>query len=210
MSEEISGRQIAVARALLGLSQGELARKAKISTPALIRMEAKFGEAVGLINNIAAVRAALEDAGIEFMNGDEPGTLSSYFNPQLAKEGSSHEHKQYISAVFLGRKTSPRMAAWNAFSEAERLAKQQEGIAAWKVWAEKRHTAIVGMGGPLRKTKKVTARGVEDTSNELSAYTVVYADSHEAAAKLFEKHPHFMIFPGDSVEIMPVLPIPGA
>jgi transcriptional regulator with XRE-family HTH domain len=111
MSEEISGRQIAVARALLGLSQGELARKAKISTPALIRMEAKFGEGVGLINNIAAVRAALEDAGIEFMNGDEPGTLSSYFNLQLAKEGSSHEHKQYISAVFLGRKTSPRMAA---------------------------------------------------------------------------------------------------
>jgi transcriptional regulator with XRE-family HTH domain len=73
MSEEISGRQIAAARALLGLSQGELARKAKISTPTLIRMEAKFGETVGLINNIAAVRSALEDAGIEFTNGDEPG-----------------------------------------------------------------------------------------------------------------------------------------
>ena len=29
-------------------------------------------------------------------------------------------------------------------------------------------------------------------------------------AKLFDKHPHFSIFPGDSVEIMPVLPIPGA
>ena len=30
-----------------------------------------------------------------------------------------------------------------------------------------------------------------------------------AAAKLFENHPHFTIFPGESVEIMPVLPIPG-
>jgi hypothetical protein len=30
-----------------------------------------------------------------------------------------------------------------------------------------------------------------------------------SAARLFEKHPHFMIFPGESVEIMPVLPIPG-
>ena len=28
-------------------------------------------------------------------------------------------------------------------------------------------------------------------------------------AKLFEKHPHFTIFPGESVEVMPVLPIPG-
>jgi hypothetical protein len=106
-------------------------------------------------------------------------------------------------AVFLGSKTSPRMTAWNALPEAERLAKQQEGVAAWKAWAEKHHAAIVGMGGPLGKTKKVTERGVEDTSNELSAYTVVRADSHEAAAKLFEKHPHFMIFPGDSVETCP-------
>jgi hypothetical protein len=42
------------------------------------------------------------------------------------------------------------------------------------------------------------------------SYTVVRADSHEAAAKLFENHPHFTIFPGESVEIMPVLPMPGA
>jgi hypothetical protein len=35
--------------------------------------EAKLGEAVGLINNIAAVRSVLEKAGIEFTNGDEPG-----------------------------------------------------------------------------------------------------------------------------------------
>ena len=73
MTKEISGRQIAAARALIGLSKGELTRKAKISTPTLIRMEARFGEAVGLINNVAAVRAVLESAGIEFINGDAPG-----------------------------------------------------------------------------------------------------------------------------------------
>ena len=113
-------------------------------------------------------------------------------------------------AVFLGSKTSPRMTSWNALPETERLAKQQEGIAAWKAWAEKHQAAIVGRGGPLGKTKKVSRRGIEDTSNEMGAYMVVRADSHEAAAKLFERHPHFTIFPGESVEIMPVLPIPGA
>jgi hypothetical protein len=56
----------------------------------------------------------------------------------------------------------------------------------------------------------VSERGIEDVSNPMSAYTVVRAESHDAAAKLFEKHPHFTIFPGDSVEIMPVLPIPSA
>ena len=73
MTEEISGRQIAAARALLGLSKGELARKAKIQTQTLIRMEARTGEAVGLIDNIAAVRAVLESAGVEFTNGNQPG-----------------------------------------------------------------------------------------------------------------------------------------
>ena len=83
-------------------------------------------------------------------------------------------------------------------------------MAAWMAWVEKHRAAIVAMGGPLGKTKKVSQRGIEDLSNELAAFTVVRAASHEAAAKLFEKHPHFTIFPGDSVEIMPVLPIPGA
>ena len=113
-------------------------------------------------------------------------------------------------AIFLANKASPRMTAWNALSEDARNAKIQEGMAAWKAWVEKHHTSIVGMGGPLGKTKKVSERGIEDISNLMSAYTVVRAESHEAAAKMFEKHPHFAIFPGDSVEIMPVLPIPGA
>ena len=112
-------------------------------------------------------------------------------------------------AVFLGSKTSSRMAAWNALPEGERRAKEQEGMAGWKAWMEKHHAAIVGMGGPLGKTKKVTQHGIEDTGNEMGAYMVVRADSHEAAARLFEKHPHFTIFPGERVEIMPVLPIPG-
>jgi len=113
-------------------------------------------------------------------------------------------------AIFLGSKTSARMTAWNALSEEARHTKMQEGIAAWKASVEEHHAAIVGMGGPLGKTKKVSERGIEDVSNPMSAYTVVRAESHDAAAKLFEKHPHFTIFPGDSVEIMPVLPIPSA
>jgi hypothetical protein len=113
-------------------------------------------------------------------------------------------------AVFLGSKTSPRRAAWDALSEPDRHAKEREGIAAWKAWVERHGEAIVAMGGPLGKTKKVTQAGIEDTSNHMGAFTIVRAASHEAAAKLFDKHPHFSIFPGDSVEIMPVLPIPGA
>jgi hypothetical protein len=112
-------------------------------------------------------------------------------------------------AVFLGSKASPRRAAWDALSESERRAKEREGIAAWTAWAERHRADIVSMGGPLGNTKKVSPRGIVDTSNELAAFTVVRADSHEEAAKLFENHPHFTIFAGDSVEIMPLLPIPA-
>lgn len=112
-------------------------------------------------------------------------------------------------AVFLGKKDSPRMKEWMALLEAQRQAKEKEGIAAWKGWMEKHHDVVVGSGGPLGKTKRVSRAGVADVSNEMGAFVVVRAASHEAAAKLFENHPHFSIFPGEAVEIMPVLPIPG-
>jgi hypothetical protein len=112
-------------------------------------------------------------------------------------------------AVFLGSKTSPQRKAWDALPEAERKAKEQEGIAAWKAWMTKHQAAVATMGGPLGKTKKVGRHGIEDVGNEMGAFMVVRAASHEQAAKLFEGHPHYMIFPGDRVEVMPVLPIPG-
>ena len=48
-----------------------------------------------------------------------------------------------------------------------------------------------------------------DIKNVMTGYVIIQAESHEAAAKLFENHPHFTIFPGDSVEIMECLPLPG-
>jgi hypothetical protein len=112
-------------------------------------------------------------------------------------------------AIFLGSKTGAKMAAWNALPEAERRAREQQGMAAWKAWVDKHQGAIVTMGGPVGKTKKVDQGGIADIANQMGAFTVVRAASHEAAAKMFEGHPHFAIFPGESVEIMPVLPIPG-
>ena len=112
-------------------------------------------------------------------------------------------------AVFLGSKTSAKMAAWIALPEAERRAREQQGMAAWHAWVEKYQAALVEIGGPLGKTKRVDSSGVTDISNEMGAFAVVRAGSLEAAANLFENHPHFTIFPGERIEIMPVLPIPS-
>jgi hypothetical protein len=110
-------------------------------------------------------------------------------------------------AIFLG--SSKQRAAFDALPESERSARTQQGMAAWKAWME-RHSASIGtVGGPLGKTKKVSPSGIEDFRNLMTAFVIVRAPSHEAAAQMFEGHPHFTIFPGDSIEIMPVLPIPG-
>jgi hypothetical protein len=112
-------------------------------------------------------------------------------------------------AVFLGSKAGARWKAWNALSDEERGTKEREGMAAWKAWMEKHHAAIVVTGGPLGKTKRISEHGIQDVSNEMGAFMVVRAGSQEEAAKLFEGHPHFAVFPGEAVEVMPVLPIPG-
>jgi hypothetical protein len=80
---------------------------------------------------------------------------------------------------------------------------------AWFAWGEKHKAAIVENGAPLGKTKRASRAGLSDTKNSMTGYTVVQADSHEAAARMFENHPHFTIFPGDSVEIMECLPLPA-
>lgn len=112
-------------------------------------------------------------------------------------------------AVYTGNATSQNMTHWNALPEAERKQREQAGMKAWGDWMAKHHADVVVPGGPLGKTKRIDPSGISDTKNNLAGYVVVQAESHEAAARLFEKHPHFTIFPGDSVEIMEVLPIPG-
>jgi hypothetical protein len=57
-------------------------------------------------------------------------------------------------ALFLGSKTGPRMKAWMALPEAERRAKEQEGMTARNAWVEKHHAAA--------------ERGIEDVNNEIA------------------------------------------
>jgi predicted transcriptional regulator len=70
-----TGRQLAAARTLVGLTQADVAARASISVPTLKRMEASDGIVVGMANNVNAVIRALEAAGAEFIpeNGGGAG-----------------------------------------------------------------------------------------------------------------------------------------
>ncbi|HEY3518372.1 MAG TPA: hypothetical protein VGL98_15090 [Gammaproteobacteria bacterium] len=109
-------------------------------------------------------------------------------------------------AIYVG--TQQSRSKWDTLSEVERKKRQAAGMEAWMNWGKTNSGAIVDQGGPLGKTKRASPEGVTDIKNAMTGYAIVRAESHEAAAKLFESHPHFTIFPGDSVEIMECLPLP--
>ena len=64
------------------------------------------------------------------------------------------------------------------------------------------------VGAGVGKTKAVTQKGTSDTKNDIMLYSVVQADSHEAAARSFAGHPHLQI-PQSSIEVMEIHALPG-
>jgi hypothetical protein len=73
----------------------------------------------------------------------------------------------------------------------------EAGMAAWMEWAERNRDAIVELGSPL------------GGDSDVSGYSVVQAESRDAAVELFKDHPHLRM-PGDSsIELLEFLPLPG-
>ena len=72
-------------------------------------------------------------------------------------------------------------------------AEQQAVMAAWGAWYGKMGDAIVDGGNPFSMSKSITAAGVSDgpvSSPPATGYTVIKADSLDAAVALCSDHPH--------------------
>jgi YCII-related domain-containing protein len=86
---------------------------------------------------------------------------------------------------------------------------QKKGMDAWMKWMDANKSSIVDGGAPLGKTKRVDSSGASNTKNEIGGYSIVQAESPDAATKLFGKdHPHLQM-PGTWIEIIEIMPIPG-
>jgi hypothetical protein len=87
---------------------------------------------------------------------------------------------------------------------------QKAGMDLWMTWSEQNKDAIVDLGAPLAGSRRVRSDSVSDDSDStVSGYSVIEAESPDAAAKILEGHPHFHT-PGDSsIEVLEFLQIPG-
>src|SRR6476659_7029274 len=97
--------------------------------------------------------------------------------------------KKFV-AIYLG--SAEGLAEWKATDDEKRKEREKAGMEGWMKWAKNNEASIVDLGSPLGKTKRINANGVSDSKNEITAYTILQAESHEAAAELFANHPHFM------------------
>jgi hypothetical protein len=86
------------------------------------------------------------------------------------------------------------MQEWKKNTSPEEMKAQGEKLGKdMMAWTEKNKTALVDRGQPLGKTKRLTAEGVQDISNDLNYYCIVEADSHDAAVNMFKDNPHLQI-----------------
>lgn len=99
------------------------------------------------------------------------------------------------------------MKTWMAQPEEVRKADEAKMKGDWDAWMVINGSKLLESAG-AGKTKRVTADGVSDASNEIMLFSMVEADSADAAAKIFEGHPHFGI-PGAWIDVMPVNYLPG-
>ncbi|WP_316184638.1 multiprotein-bridging factor 1 family protein [Bradyrhizobium sp. SZCCHNRI1003] len=69
----LTSEQIRAARAMLRIEQRDLAEKSGVSLETIKRIERTPGRISAYTGTVDKLRRALENAGIEFTNGDQPG-----------------------------------------------------------------------------------------------------------------------------------------
>lgn len=97
------------------------------------------------------------------------------------------------------------VAAFRARPKSEQEAIDKVGLEAWEEWRKRNASAIVAIDVMVGKTKRVTKSGITDARNQIAGFLIVEAVDISAAAALFRDHPHITIFPGDGIDVMPVV-----
>ena len=97
---------------------------------------------------------------------------------------------------------------WKKTEPEKRRQAEEKMQGEWKKWMSDHIKMFADTGAGVGKTKRVTGQGVTDAKNDIMLYGIVEAESHEAAARAFEGHPHLQI-PQSSIEVMEINPLHG-
>jgi transcriptional regulator with XRE-family HTH domain len=164
----LSAAQSRAARGLLDWSQAELATRSNLSESTIRDFEK--GRRIPGVNNLAAIRAALEAAGVEFTNGGQPGVRMSKSVSPVEFEVSVGDDREPILKGHDGNNVpviaALSRASFEAFPiQAERVAVARRSRSALNEIANKKYLAgefqvIVTTAGTYRKVE-INASDVE-------------------------------------------------
>ncbi|SEJ50536.1 YciI family protein [Demequina mangrovi] len=85
----------------------------------------------------------------------------------------------------------------------------QNMMDAWYGWADSVGDALIDLGTPLGGGIHVEPDGVSLSTKEVAGYTILTADSMDAAVALAQAHPHLTMPGGCSIEVHEAMPLPG-
>jgi len=86
---------------------------------------------------------------------------------------------------------------------------QKKGMDMWRKWMGDHKSALVDGGAPVGKTKRVDTKGASDVKNDIGGYSIVQAESADAATKIFGKDMPHLMMPGAWIEVSEILQMPG-
>ena len=98
------------------------------------------------------------------------------------------------------------MAAMRKMMEETSKEAREKGMAEWGTWMKKNMGIFADMGGPTGKNMQVTPGGSKQVSNDIGGYSIVQAESAEAATKLLADNPHFQM-PGAIIDLAEIVPM---
>jgi hypothetical protein len=97
------------------------------------------------------------------------------------------------------------LADWAKTDSTTRQAAEEKMRTEWQLWMRD-HAQMISVTEAAGKTKSITSSGLSDTRNDIMLYSIVEAESHDIAAKAFERHPHLQI-PQSSIQVTEIRPM---
>ncbi|MEO8591562.1 MAG: hypothetical protein ABI432_19430 [Flavobacteriales bacterium] len=102
--------------------------------------------------------------------------------------------KKFLALYYAPAEAMKMMA--NATDE-----QKKESMKPWMQWMEKFDANIEDVGAPALPANAITPNGKwGGSTKDVTGYSIVKAETAEAARKLFEGHPHLAWAPGCSIE----------
>jgi hypothetical protein len=105
LTPQITSELIRAGRALVRWEQRQLAEASSVSLPTVKRLEAKPGYLAAHASTVAALVRALEAAGIEFTNGEQPGVRLTKAAAARSKEPVGAAKQKGVAKATRGKAT---------------------------------------------------------------------------------------------------------